>query len=394
LRILVLTTSFPRYVGDFPGKFIYDLNRQLGIRNEVQVIAPVDYTYNHDSAFDNQECIRFRYLPFKPSKTVVYGDGIASNITKDPHLVLQIPFLLESMFFASVKEAKKSDIIHCNWAITTAVGGLLKRITGRPLVLSVLGSDINEINRSGLYKKAVIRNLKVCDHIVTISDALGGRMIEFGISPEKVTTVPNGVDMDLFKPRSQRISRKKIGIKDRTTLIFVGVLRKEKGLFELFSAFKRIYKKHDIQLVIVGSGDIESNLKKMIEKWKLEDRVFLVGKIDNRMIPDYLSASDVFVLPSYSEGRPNVVLEALSSGLPVVSTRVGGIPEIVDQEETGLLCRPRDTDSLTEAIEKMIMNPDTLAEMKRKARISIKENGLTWENSAIQYEQIFSRYVQ
>jgi teichuronic acid biosynthesis glycosyltransferase TuaC len=158
--------------------------------------------------------------------------------------------------------------------------------------------------------------------------------------------VPNGVDRQLFRPRNRSDARKELALPENTKiLLFVGRLEKEKGLEELGRAYRDLLEKSQepISLVLLGEGSFQESLARQVKDLK---NVLFLGARPPREVASYLAASNLLVLPSWAEGTPNVVLEALASGRPVVATHVGGIPDVVRPDRTGLLVAPKDASAL------------------------------------------------
>jgi teichuronic acid biosynthesis glycosyltransferase TuaC len=180
------------------------------------------------------------------------------------------------------------------------------------------------------------------DAVITVSEELRQVALTEGIAPQKVTTVLNGCDHSMFYPGDRGEARRELGVaQDAKVILFVGSLLETKGLGELTEAFAGLAK--GMKLVVVGQGPFEAQLHG-------RESVLLAGRQDTNGVARWMRACDIFCLPSHSEGCPNVVVEALSCGRPVVATNVGGIPELVN-ESCGILIPPRDPEKLRAALE-------------------------------------------
>ena len=133
-------------------------------------------------------------------------------------------------------------------------------------------------------------------------------------------------------------------------------------------------------------------LKKIIDSHELSNKVHLVGRKIPSEIPWWLSAADIFALPTYHEGSPNVVREAMACGLPVVATRVGGVPEVVEDGESGILVDKKDVTSLVEAIRALINSPDMRKKMGKRGREIIEDN-FTWNKNAKDLREIYEKVL-
>lgn len=168
-------------------------------------------------------------------------------------------------------------------------------------------------------------------------------------------------------------------------LLFVGRLSDGKGLFDLLDGFEAVAARHSVNLVIAGDGPMRSDLEETVEQRGLSDSVFLLGYRTD--IPQLLAASDVLVLPSYREGTPRVISEALASATPVVASRIAGIPEQVTDGETGLLIEPGNVEALIDALEALLAS-----EQRRKTMSNRCGNGVdrfSRESSAIDIIELY-----
>jgi glycosyltransferase involved in cell wall biosynthesis len=189
--------------------------------------------------------------------------------------------------------------------------------------------------------------------------------------------LPNGVDRTLFHPASRVDARRALGLpEDGRVVVFVGGLEPEKGVRELASAFAGIAARDAVHLVLVGDGSLAPELRDRAGSLRgARGRLVLAGPQPLAGVARHIAASDLLVLPSWAEGTPNVVLEALASGRPVVASRVGGIPDAIVEGVTGLLVRPRDVAGLERALA------DALARRWDEAAI-VASAPPSWDESA------------
>ena len=292
----------------------------------------------------------------------------------------------------------RPDVIHAH-AITAAgfLGLLLKNKFGLPLVCSMRGSDINTYPHYGklsmhLTKKVIAE----ADRLVSVSAALKDSASALAKAKNDVPVVYNGCDLNMFVNRAgdRRAIREKFGISESDkVLIFVGSITEGKGIFELTDAFTRLnFEKPGLRMFIIGAGPQMSALNDMVVSRRLHNRIHLTGRLDHNEIPGFLSASDVLVLPSHAEGLPNVVLEAMACGLPVVATRVGGLPEAVEEGRSGFLINKHDVKSLAEAIGYLIADEHLLREMGLRGR-KIVGTKFSWKQNAEKMIGIYSEAI-
>jgi glycosyltransferase involved in cell wall biosynthesis len=215
--------------------------------------------------------------------------------------------------------------------------------------------------------------------VIAVSEALKKRIVELGIPENKIAVVPNGVDPKKFYPISKSLAREKLGLPaHRKLLLSVGALNSVKGFDHLIRAIKTLideFRETDIFLAIVGDGDLRKTLLRTISAYSLDAHVRLIGTVPHAQLHLWYSAADVFCLASRSEGWPNVVIESLACGTPVVATAVGGIPEIIRSEALGCLVDGDDS-QLAGKIR------HALSRSWKPQEIVDYTEQLTWENAA------------
>lgn len=205
-------------------------------------------------------------------------------------------------------------------------------------------------------------------HVVTTGESLKQMLVhDLGLIPEKVTSVPTGIDTERFAPGDKMAVRQALGLDTaRHYLGIVATLRSWKGHLFLLEAFAKL-NLHDWTLLIVGEGPMQENIEAKITELDLQGRVVLVGQKTN---PDvWMRALDIFCLPSYAnEGVPQALMQAMLSGLPIVTTPVGAILEAVSDGETALVVAPRDADALASATDRLIRDEALATRLGNSAR--------------------------
>lgn len=225
------------------------------------------------------------------------------------------------------------------------------RAIGVPCIVGARGSDIHA--RKGIGAWLTRSTLRRADAVLTVSEAMRRAAIDgFGVAPDKLTTIVNGIDTAVFHPRDRQAMRARLGIEPGVRLLtYVGRLVETKGLCELLEAFAVVRAvRPDAHLALVGDGVMRGRLEAMVAAAGLAGRVHMPGGMDHAGVAEWICASDLLTLPSWSEGYPNVLVEALACGCPVVATDVGGASEIVDAS-SGILVPPRAPAALADALE-------------------------------------------
>lgn len=245
------------------------------------------------------------------------------------------------------------DAILASWACPDGVAAArLAREFDCPVVTMVLGTDVNALAGHPALRRHLEWGLQRAARVITVSAALRDRVTELGVAPERIRVQHNGVDGERFRIRDRGAARQRLGVPaDRQLVTFVGNLVPEKGVDVLIEALGALRGTgtENLELALVGAGGMEETLRPRAAALGIGPRVRFCGRRPHEEIADWITAADLFCLPSRREGCPNVVLEALASGRPVVASRVGGVPELI-REETGVLVPADDPAALAEGI--------------------------------------------
>lgn len=381
MKVLVVAPSFPYeparpYAGLFVGEQARMLQR-IGVH--VHVVTFIPATPWPVLAL-KQKWKEFSQIPHTYS-----WRGINVSV----HRFLTLPRNLTLGIASRTMEVKlrrecanfRPDIIHVHFAYPTGLAAVRTGARyGVPVVLTVHGSDIHTVPLiAERYKRHVTEALTGAARVLAVSQFL--KMLVLRISPAtRVDVHYIGIDLSRFtrqRPASLGPGSAPLGKNvTRPTILYVGNLLREKGVLDLLQAF---YKLKDLEpcLIYVGGGPLAKELLLRVRALGLSGSVRLFGPQSPERIPDFLAAADVVVLPSYREGLPLTVVEALACCVPVVATNVGGIPEVIEHKETGLLVAPGDVAGLAEAIRWVLTNR---AEARRMAeagrRLVLKSHDL------------------
>ena len=270
------------------------------------------------------------------------------------------------------------DSVAAGW-----IGKLLKV----PMVPTALGCDVNRMLNEGGKQGQIMSMLLKAPFITAVSDALRDNMVARGIPGERISTIPNGVNAALFHIRNRREARAMLNLKfEGKVALFVGRLSEEKGLSTLIDAAGRLFQRRaDLLLCLIGDGPLMLPLKARVRELGITANVWFLGQQNHNAVANWLGACDVFCLPSLREGCPNVVIEALSSGRPVVASRVGSIPDMLT-DATGILVDAQNVNGFSDALESALFarfwDEKQIAETMRGSTWRIAaENGLAYARS-------------
>jgi glycosyltransferase involved in cell wall biosynthesis len=249
---------------------------------------------------------------------------------------------------------------------------VLGRKLGVPAIVCAIGTDINEFASQGVLNSMFLRGaLRNAAAVLANSHALEERIRVVAGTRVSVRTFYKGVAVSRFRDlRTQPELRRALDLRtDREYLLFVGRLIRSKGVGELVHAFAMLVNQFpSLDLVLVGEPLEFVSVRRELSRLGVEGRVHFRGLVSYSEMPKYMKAADLLVLPTWAEGLPNVVLEAMAAGLPVVATAVGGIPEVVRNEVTGLLVEPRSPERLATAITRMLVEPQLRERCTANAR--------------------------
>jgi glycosyltransferase involved in cell wall biosynthesis len=279
-------------------------------------------------------------------------------------------------FAATLVRDEDITLIHSQFAWPGGVGGAMAAAeTGRPLIASFCGMDLDLHAGLGygdrqdpFTEHAILHLLRSAERTTYVSNFMRNLGLALGAEPSAAVTILVGVDLDRFTPASDRVAlRSRLGIRS-SMLLSVGGLQKLKGVNHVLEALATLRSRHDFTYVIVGDGEESRNLRTLARELELEDRVVFCGRLGREEVPQYFSACDLFILGSLTEGSGNVLLEAMSSGRPVICTDSGGPPEYVLHGRTGFVVPVGDVQAMAERIRQLLDKPelaDSLGEAGR-----------------------------
>lgn len=344
MRILIVTSQFPIAGEPNRGRPIHQTVRELSTLAEVRVLSPVaryprwamprSYLYRaSDPGFAVPGCdVRYVDYPALPAVSRPFNGWLCAR-----------PLHAPLRDFAP-------DVVLSYWLYPDAFGAMLAaRRAGLPLVVGSRGSDLRV--RDAISRRLTRPVLQAARRILVVSENLGRVAVrDYDADPAKIRAIPNGCDATIFHPQPKDDARAALGIAGDAPLVtYVGRLVPEKGLRELLDAVAALAPRlPGLQLALVGEGPMRAELEARIGAMP-GVRVHLPGAQAPHAVARWMAASDLVTLPSYSEGHPNVLVEALACGRPVVATPVGGIPEVVDAD-CGLLVAVRDPVALAEGL--------------------------------------------
>ncbi|MEI6690277.1 MAG: glycosyltransferase [bacterium] len=357
-KVLVLASTFPRWVEDTNPPFVFDLCRGLTKTMDITVLAPHYPGAKDDEIMSGLKVHRFHYFFSKWEKLAGNG-GILPVLKSNKFYYLLVPFFLLAEIIATIKLVNKlkPDTIHAHWIIPQGLAAYINFLVNKtPYIVTSHGGDIFGLQGKLLtqLKKLILENAK---SITVVSSAIKNEILKINPKLEsKIEIIPMGVDTKLFNPNKydQKL-KERYGITG-PFLLFVGRLVEKKGVRYLIEAMPAILKKHPkTKLLIIGSGPLENELKSLSSSLKVDSNIVFTGAIKHSDLPPYFATADIFIAPSIqtddgdTEGYGLTIAEATASECKVIATNIGGIGDIIRKED---LIRS----TSTSAISKRVIN--------------------------------------
>ena len=388
MKVLIITNAFPNSAEETRGIFTYQIVKALQKKCDVEVIAPLPWV---PSMLTKSFAAKF------PHARVPFHENIGGIEVYHPRYLV-IPKLVGFMhavfmFFPLLKTVNRLeneetiDLINAHWIFPDGVAAAwIARKLRKPVVLTALGCDIN------LYSTMILRRFQIADvlkkagHITTVSSNLKDMVCSLKISNKNVDVIPNGIDLSLFSIIDKLDAKKKLGISPNQSFILtVGSLDEVKGtkyLVEALGAMKKSDSPPPL-LISIGDGPLKLSLCSLAEKLDVADSMRFLGKRPHKEIPLWMNASDLFCLPSLREGHPNVVIEALACGVPVIAANVGAIPEIINNTN-GYIWENRNVTTFVGHLKEGLDRSWDRTEIRRSVA------SYSWENCASRYHSTYS----
>jgi len=351
MRVAVVTKIFPSSLEPLSAPFNRQQISELARLCEVDVFVAIPHVPLSRVLAIPERAARLAALPAGERLHGLNVTYVRQLYVPRVGLSVAVPLYLSSLL-AHRNRLRAADVVLATWAYPDGCAAVLAaRSLGKPCVVKVHGSDVNVVLKRRAARLVAGQVLPRADAVVAVSRPLAEELVRLGVARGRVQVVPNGVDATLFSPRDRSAARRLLGIPpDVRLVIFVGRLEPQKGVGELLDAFERVRRQVPrAMLALIGSGVSEGDTRARIGTFPVGTARAL-GPLPHHEVASWMGASDVLALPSWAEGTPNVVLEALASGRPVVATAVGGIPDLLADRRAGILVPPKDAPTLASAL--------------------------------------------
>ena len=363
LRVLTFTSLFPSAVRPRHGIFVETRLRQILAQGECEarVIAPVPWFPWRSSRFG-------AYAVFAATPRVERRGPV--DVSYPRYLMLPkvgVAFQPQSMTFAAWRDVCalahagwRPDVIDAHYLYPDGVAAAaLARRLRVPYVLTARGTDVNVLARDPMAGPRILKAVREAAAVVVVSPALRDVLIDLGADKDSIHVLRNGVDRTVFHPAGRNEAKAALGFDERPLVLNVGNMLPEKGQALALQAVARL---SEWQLAIVGDGPLATELSAQAAELGLDKRVRFVPVQAQDRLRQFYSAADVLVSSSQREGWPNVVLEAMACGTPVVATDVGAVREMITHDWCGSVVPQPDAVSLAQALQAVYeRRPDPMA---------------------------------
>ena len=385
MKILTVTSLYPNEVQPNHGIFVENrLRRIVGGAIEARVVAPVPWFPFTAGAFGRYA--RFARVPREETRC-----GIRVLHPRFPSIPKVGMSVAPLLMYAALERFVRGgglgrydfDLIDAHYFYPDGVAAaLLGRRYGKPVVVTARGSDINLIAQYAIPRRQIIWAARKAAAVIAVSEALKERMVDLGIDPDRIFVLRNGVDLDAFQPKGTRSLRSEA--EGAPILLSVGNLVAGKG-HDL--AIRALTLLDGAELQIVGEGPLRASLEALAQSLSVGQRVRFLGRVPHERLTEVYGAADALILASAREGWPNVLLEAMACGTPVVATKVGGIPEIVKSSPAGVLVEERSPEAIASAVEGLLAAPPPRAATRAYAE------QFGWQETIDAQRQLYHRLV-
>ena len=387
LRLLTFSTLYPNAARPNHGVFVENRLRHLVASGEAAsiVVAPVPYFPSSAPMF-GEWAVNAR----APSREERHGLTVLHpRYPVIPKIGMAVsPWLLYRAALPFVRRLRARgmavDAIDAHYVYPDGVAAVwLGRRLGLPVVVTARGTDINDIPRHAVPRRLIQGAMAGASALIAVSAALKAAMVALGASEQDVTVLRNGVDIDIFRPPTDRAGlRARLGL-SRPTLLSVGHLIERKGHHLVVRAMAGLA---GCDLLIVGEGPERRHLTALVAELGLGDRVRLLGARPHQEMAGFYGAADALVLASSREGWANVLLESMACGTPVVATNIWGNPEVVRCAEAGKTTE-RGADAIAAAVAALLADPPARAATRAYAE------GFSWDETTAGQLALFRRVL-
>lgn len=396
-RVLVLSSTFPRWENDTEPAFVFELSRRLSPFFDITVLSPRTPGSKSEELMAGLKVVRFPYFFRSLEKLAMHGGGILSRLRSNPLNYLLVPFFLAGQLRAliSLLRRDKFALIHAHWLIPqgmVAVWGLFLSGCRGPLVCTSHGGDLFAL-RGAIFQRLKLWIMDRSQALTVVSQAMQSTMVKLGVAIEKIQVISMGVDL------KQNFTALPAGKRGNSELLFVGRLVEVKGLHVLLEAMPILLaRKPDIRLSVAGAGPMEAQLRRQASRLNISDNVNFLGMVHQSQLPELYRKATLAVLPfvvtktGVQEGFGLVVVEAMGCGCPVIAGDLPAMHDSIIHGENGLLVPSGNPDALAEAILSALDDLDLCFRLAAEARKRVVQK-FDWEVIAEKYKCLYDKLI-
>ncbi len=408
MKICLLTHAYPRFPDDTTAPFVEFTAETLQKQGvDVTVLTPDTPKFARTPADHNVNLHTYRYFFPRQLQRLGYANTLVNDCELKRYVYLLAPFMFLSgiLHLFWLHRRSRFDLIHTFWLLPNGfIGAIISRLCNVPLMVALRGSDIFISKQNFVFRGIARWTLKQATMVTSVTPAFFPDLEVFGVPKERKRLIPNGSHPSLFPvpPSSElRVLRQQLSIPAGDLIVFaLGRIVLKKGFDILIQALPLVKQKvPNVTLVIGGDGTDLNRLKTVAKERKVSGSVRFTGTINRTDVPAYFHLCDVFTLPAVFDpkgnvdGCPNVILEAMACGKPVVASNISGIPVVVKNGETGMLVKEKNVEELAAALVHLLTDTEKREEFGRAGRERIL-NELTWEKVIEQIKEVYQHSVK
>lgn len=397
-RVLVMTSTFPRWVDDPEPAFIFELSRRLATSFDIMVLSPRTPGSTKFEAMAGLRVSRFPYFFNRWEKLAMHGGGILNKLKTKPLNYLLVPFFLLGQLIGLIRLLRREpfDLIHAHWMVPQgliAVVGLAMTRRRIPLLCTSHGGDLFGL-RGGVFKHLKRFIMRKSAMVTVVSRSMERMVVEMGVPAEEVRVIPMGVDLrNRFSP-DPAVKRSEL------ELLFVGRLVEKKGVRFLLEAMPKVLSRHPaVHVTVAGYGPLEGELRDLARRLNLEEKVDFLGMVAQPKLPELYRRAALAVFPFLvarsgdQEGFGLVQVEAMGCGCPVIAGDLPVIHDTITHGESGFLVPPGNSEELADTIVRALEDRESSMRMAAEARKRVTAQ-FDWEVSAEKYAAVYYHLIR
>jgi glycosyltransferase involved in cell wall biosynthesis len=396
-EVLFVTSSYPRWPGDATTPFVHHLAQDLrALGWDVHVLAPHAPGAAREETLDGVPVRRFRYLWPASLETVCYDGGALAKLRANRWLILRVPFLVLAQWLVVTRHLlrRRVALVHAHWLLPQGLtASLAAAMLGSRRLVTAHGSDVFAL-RGALSRYCKRLALRLADTVTVNSTATAAAVAALAPDACRVERIPMGAT-----GAAVSASRDRSGALDGPVLVFVGRLVPDKGVADLLRAVRRLRERFPGAVAhVIGDGPERASLEREARELGIAGCVHFLGWLSQDEVQRQLRSADIFVGPSRPgedgtlEGQGLALAEAMLAGIPVVATAVGGIPDAIRDEETGLLVPPGRPDAIAQAVCRLLDDRELAGRLAGSAR-ALAQAEFTRAVSAERFSALYTRLL-